>query len=201
MVELPERDYSAFIFDCDGTLVDSMPLHQKAWILALQAHGAGFEFTWELFMRRAGMTLERTVEELNVEFGVKLDPRRVAEYQRAEYERLIDRIQPIEEVVRFARSRAGAPMAVASGGDRPTVERSLAAIGVTELFPVVVVAADVVRGKPDPDLFLLAAERLRVRPEDCLVFEDSPSCVDAARRAGMGAVLVSSTPPAAKNRS
>jgi HAD superfamily hydrolase (TIGR01509 family) len=200
MVEIPDRDYSAFIFDCDGTLVDSMPLHQQAWISALVAHGAGFEFTWELFMRRAGMTLERTVEELNVEFGLKLDPSLVARHQRAEYERLIDRIQPIEEVVSFARSRAGAPMAVASGGDRPTVERSLAAIGVSELFPVVVVAADVVRGKPDPDLFLLAAERLRVRPEDCLVFEDSPSCVDAARRAGMGAVLVSSKPPAARAR-
>lgn len=195
MVTLPDRDYRAFIFDCDGTLVDTMPLHQKAWISALEAHGAPFEFTWELFMRRAGMTLERTVEELNIEFGSNLDPVLVARHQRAEYERLLDRIEPIEEVVSFARARAGAPMAVASGGDRETVERSLAAIGVRELFPVVVVAADVVRGKPEPDLFLLAAERLGVRPEECLVFEDSPSCVEGARRAGMGAVLVSSVPP------
>lgn len=198
MVELPERDYKAFIFDCDGTLVDSMPLHHQAWISALEAHGASFEFTWELFMRRAGMTLEQTVAELNDEFGTALDPVSVARHQRAEYDRLIDRIRPIEEVVSFARSRAGAPMAVASGGDRPVVERSLSAIGIRELFPVVVVAADVLRGKPEPDLFLLAAERLRVRPEDCLVFEDSPSCVEGARRAGMGAVLVRSLPPAAR---
>jgi HAD superfamily hydrolase (TIGR01509 family) len=191
MFELPDREYAAFIFDCDGTLADSMPLHQKAWSLAFGAHGATFEFGWELFMRRAGMTLERTVEELNLEFGLAMDPLRVAADQRRFYAELMHQVEPIVPVVAFARARAGRhPLSVASGGERSIVERTLKNIGVEELFPVVVVSADVPRGKPAPDLFLLAAERMGVKPADCLVFEDGQLGIDAAHSAGMGAVLV-----------
>ena len=193
MFELPARDYGAFIFDCDGTLADSMPLHQKAWALALRAHGATFEFGWDLFMRRAGMTLEKTVEGLNQEFSMNMDPARVAEDQRRHYERLMDEVQPIAEVVAFARSKAGRhPLSVASGGERSIVLRTLRTIGAQDLFPVVVVAADVARGKPAPDLFLYAAQKMGVAPADCLVFEDSELGIEAARSAGMGAVLVTS---------
>jgi HAD superfamily hydrolase (TIGR01509 family) len=196
MFELPSKQYSAFIFDCDGTLADSMPLHQKAWVFALQAHGASFAFTWELFMRRAGMTLEQTVQELNVEFGLKMDPLAVARDQRRYYEELMHAVEPIEQVVQFARSKAAQhPLSVASGGERGIVLRTLDKIGVRELFPVVVVAADVKRGKPDPEMFLLAAAKMGVAPESCLVFEDSPSCAEAAERAGMGAVLIRRAAP------
>ena len=189
---LPTREYAAFIFDCDGTLADSMPLHQRAWIHALKMYGASFEFGWELFMSRAGKTIELTVSELNAEFGTALDPTLVAAAQRAEYDCLALGVKPIAEVVAFARERgaAGFPLSVASGGDAPTVRRTLRTIGVEDLFPVVVTAEEVQRGKPAPDLFLLAAQRMGVRPADCLVFEDSLLGITAAEAAGMGSVLV-----------
>ena len=190
---LPTRAYSAFIFDCDGTLADSMPLHQKAWVSALRKYGATFEFGWELFMSRAGKSIELTVAELNAEFGMALDPALVSAAQRAEYDVLALGVKPIDEVVAFARERAqaGCPVSVASGGDAPTVARTLRTIGVSDLFPIVVTVEDVAHGKPAPDLFLLAAKRMGVAPADCLVFEDSLLGITAAERAGMGAVLVS----------
>jgi beta-phosphoglucomutase-like phosphatase (HAD superfamily) len=189
----PTREYAAFIFDCDGTLADSMPLHQEAWIRALKAHGASFDFSWELFMSRAGKTLELTVAELNAEFGLALDPLLVAAAQRAEYDTLALGVKPLGEVVAYARerARAGFPVSVASGGDAVTVRRTLHTIGVSDLFGIVVTAEEVEHGKPAPDLFLLAAERMGVAPADCLVFEDSLLGITAAQRAGMGAVLVS----------
>lgn len=192
---LPQREYSAFIFDCDGTLADSMPIHQTAWIRALQAHGATFDFGWDLFMSRAGKTAEVTVNELNAEFGLALDPVLVAAAQRAEYDAVVHGVQPLSEVVAFARTRASAgyPVSVASGGDANTVHRTLRTIGVADLFSVVVTSEEVEHGKPAPDLFLLAARRMGVAPEACLVFEDSLLGILAAERAGMGSVLVSRT--------
>jgi HAD superfamily hydrolase (TIGR01509 family) len=189
---LPAREYSAFIFDCDGTLADSMPLHQEAWIHALRKHGASFEFGWELFMSRAGKSIELTVLELNAQFGLAMDPTRVAADQRAQYDALAPGVLALEEVVAFARERAAAgfPVSVASGGDAVTVRQTLRTIGVSELFPVVVTVEEVEHGKPAPDLFLLAAKRMGVLPEQCLVFEDSQLGILAAERAGMGAVLV-----------
>jgi len=193
LFSLPTRAYSAFIFDCDGTLANSMPLHQAAWIAALRQHGATLDFSWELFMSRAGKTIELTVAELNAEFGLTLDPALVSAAQRAEYDALAVGVKPLDEVVAFARerARAGFPVSVASGGDAATVQRTLRTIGVSDLFPIVVTAEEVAHGKPAPDLFLLAAERMGVAPAECLVFEDSLLGITAAERAGMGAVLVS----------
>ncbi|MEO6601669.1 MAG: HAD family phosphatase [Polyangiaceae bacterium] len=198
LFSLPTREYSAFIFDCDGTLADSMPLHQRAWVAALRKYGAAFDFGWELFMSRAGKSIERTVTELNAEFGLTLDPALVSAAQRAEYDVLALGVKPIVEVVRYARERAqaGCPVSVASGGDAVTVARTLRAIGAADLFPVVVTVEDVEHGKPAPDLFLLAAQRMGIPPEQCLVFEDSLLGITAAERAGMGAVLVASRDPA-----
>ena len=198
LFSVPARDYSGFIFVCDGTLADTMPLHQRAWLQALRKHGAEFEFGWDLFMSRAGKTIELTVAELNEQFGVKLDPVLVAADQRACFDVLAPGVLPLHSVVAFARERAAAgfPVSVASGGDAVTVRRTLATIGVTDLFSVVVTAEDVAHGKPAPDLFLLAAQRMGVEPAQCLVFEDSLLGIEAANRAGMGSVLVASRDPA-----
>ncbi len=198
LFSVPARDYSGFIFDCDGTLADTMPLHQRAWLQALRKHGAEFEFGWDLFMSRAGKTIELTVAELNEQFGVKLDPVLVAADQRACFDVLAPGVLALHSVVAFARERAAAgfPVSVASGGDAVTVRRTLATIGVTDLFSVVVTAEDVAHGKPAPDLFLLAAQRMGVEPAQCLVFEDSLLGIEAANRAGMGSVLVASRDPA-----
>jgi HAD superfamily hydrolase (TIGR01509 family) len=188
---LPPGDFGAFIFDCDGTLADSMPLYHRAWRAALSEGGAQFEFGWELFMSRAGVSTKLTVAGLNEQFGTTLDPDRVELRQHSEYERLIADVKPIEAVVAIAREFAGKiPMSVASGGARPLVERTLELIGVRSLFDHVIVAADVSHGKPAPDMFLLAAERMGVAPERCLVFEDAAAGLLAAERAGMQAVFV-----------
>lgn len=190
-LQLPEGSYSGFIFDCDGTLVDSMPIHFEAWRTALTRHHAPFEFSWDLFLRRAGMGLEDTVRELNLEFGSQLDPTVVVEDQLAAYSAGIAELKPIDLVVDYARKMGVShPLAVASGGRREHVGRSLSVVGIRELFPTVVTREDVHRGKPDPEMFLLAAARMNVDPVACLVIEDSPLGILAARAAGMGAALV-----------
>jgi len=185
------REYGGYIFDCDGTLADSMVVHHKAWLSALASHGAHFDFTWELFTSRAGMSLPNTVRELNAQFGLSMDPDGVTASQRDEYERFLHTVQPILEVVELARRVSQIrPVSVASGGERRVVLRTLELIGLGDTFPVVVTAEDVRHGKPAPDMFLLAAERMGVSPADCVVFEDAVLGLEAAKRAGMASVLV-----------
>lgn len=196
-MQLPPGDFQGFIYDCDGTLVDSMSLHFLAWREALAEAGAGFDFHWELFTSRAGMSLEQTVVELNRQFGHGLDPGRVAAVQRLRFADRLPGIRPIEAVVAHARA-IGVPerQCVASGGDRPTVERELELAGIRDLFSFVLCAEDVRRGKPDPEMFLACAARLGCDPRRCLVFEDSEYGIQAARAAGMAWVRVPACAPA-----
>lgn len=187
----PERLYDGYVFDCDGTLADTMPIHFEAWRVALAAAGARFDFHWKLFTSRAGMSLERTVEELSAQFDVRLDPLAVADAQRDVFARLEASVTPIEEVLSFAREVARSrPVAVASGSLRPNVERSLTLIGARELFSVIVTPERVEHGKPFPDMFLLAARELGVEPTKCLAIEDGELGIQAARRAGMDVAIV-----------
>src|SRR5664279_3886354 len=143
-----DRDYAGFIFDCDGTLADSMPLHFKAWRTAFSAYGAPFDFTWELFLQRAGKTLEVTVDELNVEFNTRLDRDAVTRIQRETYRKFLPQVGPVRPVLDFVRSIAGHyPMAVASGSDRSSVTTTLASLAILDLFSVIVTGDDVVHGK------------------------------------------------------
>lgn len=191
MFEPLTRDYDGYIFDCDGTLADSMVVHHRAWTAALRLHGATFDFNWALFTSRAGMSLPKTVEALNEQFGLSMDPLAVTAAQRNEYERFLAEVRPIAPVVELARRVARtAKVSVASGGESHIVRRTLELIGLGDTFPVVVTAEDVIHGKPAPDMFLLAAERMGIPPAGCVVFEDSVLGMEAARRAGMAAVLV-----------
>jgi HAD superfamily hydrolase (TIGR01509 family) len=192
----PTRDYAGYIFDCDGTLVDSMPLHYRAWRTAFRRHGASFDFDWALFVSRAGMPLEQTVEALNSQFSTALDPKRVVELQLATYRTLITEVTAIEEVVAFAKQVANvAKLAVASGGQRAEVEASLRNIGILDLFSVVVAGNEVARGKPDPEILLRCADAMGVLPQRCLVIEDGELGIEAARRAGMDWVRVEAIAP------
>lgn len=190
-LHLVNPDCAAIVFDCDGTLVDSMSLHHEAWKRALVEGGARFEFGWEVFTSRAGKGLEQTVLELNAQFGEALDPAHVVAAQHTYYERSLSELKPIESVVAVARAfRGKLPMSVASGGQRALVLRSLAQIGILEWFDHVVCQGDVERGKPHPEMFLRCAELMGVSPERCLVFEDGRSGIEAAEAAGMAWVLV-----------
>jgi HAD superfamily hydrolase (TIGR01509 family) len=191
MLSFDPTRYDAAIFDCDGTLVDTMPLHHAAWQAAFVRYQAPFEFPWELFLRRAGMTLEETVEGLNLEFGCDLPPRPVADAQREEFRLRSDQIEPIDYVAQFARRIARHhPAAIASGNSRASVEDILQRIGLLDCFQTIVAADDVREGKPSPEAFLLAASRLCVPPGRCLVLEDGDLGLEAARRAGMDAYRV-----------
>lgn len=187
----PTGNYAGYIFDCDGTLADTMPLHHTAWQNALAENGAAFSFDWDLFTSRAGMTLEQTAIELAAQFGVALDPIAVARAQRRHYAALESSVRPISDVVEFVHSVARThPISVASGSPREAVERTLERIGLRKLFGILVTPEDVLRGKPEPDMFLLAAERMGVPPTRCVVFEDGEMGIEAARRAQMAVVRV-----------
>jgi HAD superfamily hydrolase (TIGR01509 family) len=137
------------------------------------------------------MSLPKTVEELNAQFGLELDPETVTTSQREAYEIFLPTVQPVETVVELARRVAPRfPVSVASGGERKVVLRTLELLGLDGIFSIVVTAEDVQRGKPAPDMFLLAAERMGVAPADCVVFEDSVLGLRAAESAGMASVLV-----------
>ena len=183
--------FSGFIFDCDGTLVDTMPLHLRAWRHALSRGGANFDFTWELLLKRAGMSLEGTVRALADEFGQELNVEAIASEQRAHFGRLEQEVVPISEVLEFARQlRSHFPLAVASGSSRASVVACLERIGVLDWFDVILTPENVERGKPEPDMFLLAAQLMQVDPQRCLVIEDGAFGIEAARRAGMHCAIV-----------
>jgi len=186
MLEIPDYPFRAFIFDCDGTLVDSMPLHYQAWLASLQQHSAPFDFTEELFYAKAGVREQDVVIELNALHGTQVDPDSVAHVKAQMFLEIISQVSEIKPVADYARSLVGRfPLAVASGSEEPIVRGCLAANGLLDLFPVIVTPAYVKRGKPAPDMFLLAAEKMGVEPKDCLVLEDGQAGIVAAEAAGM----------------
>ena len=192
----PLTQFDGFIFDCDGTLADTMPLHHRSWVHALGLSGARFEFDWELFQSRAGMSLEHTVHELNRQFGSTLDPARVAIDQRDYYVTRSSEVTPIGPVVALAREASKRhAVSVASGGVHGHVIHTLEHIGARSYFEIIITPADVEHGKPAPDMFLLAAERMGVPAHRCLVLEDSPLGIEAARLAGMCSALVGPAGP------
>lgn len=190
-LDIPDGGYDAVIFDLDGTLVDSMPAHFDAWCEALSKHDAPNVFPEDVFYALGGRPTKDIVTELNGECGLKLDAVEVAVDKREAFLRNIGQVVIIDEVVEFARSLRGkVPMAIATGGTRIVAEKTLQAVGLSDLFDEVVTASDVSCGKPAPDIFLEAAARLEVAPARCLVFEDAPAGLMAAQSAGMQVVCV-----------
>ena len=183
----PPQPYKALIFDCDGTLADTMPNHYKAWAASLQSFGA--DLTEENFYRMGGWPNKAIIDDLNREFGYGLDIERTQEDKERRYIELLHSVQEIEAVADIARAHHGqVPMAVASSGMGQVVHHTLTTTGLISLFGVIVTADDVTHGKPAPDLFLLAAERLGAAPADCIVYEDGDPGLEAARRADMRAI-------------
>jgi HAD superfamily hydrolase (TIGR01549 family) len=181
---------AALIFDCDGTLADTMPIHYRAWTAVLDRHA--IPFPEERFYQLGGMPTGRIISLLAEEHGVLIaDVDRTAVEKEEVFLSYLAEVEAIETVVRIAAVyRRKLPMAVASGGYRDVVSRTLSAIGVRDWFDVLVCAEDVARHKPDPDVFLEAARRLGVESGRCVVFEDTDIGLEAARRAGMAAVDV-----------
>jgi HAD superfamily hydrolase (TIGR01509 family) len=185
----PTKRYEGYIFDCDGTLAHSMPLHYLAWRRAVAE--AGGQIPEDLFYSLGGFPSRSIVSLLNEKFGSHMDPEAVATLKEKYYVDLLTEVAPIDEVVTFAREVAlFAKVAVASGGILPVVLKTLDSIGFDGFFSVVVTSEQVPRGKPYPDMFLEAARRLDVSPAACLVLEDSPAGFEAAVAAGMDYAVV-----------
>lgn len=194
MLEIPNRPFAAYIFDCDGTLVDSMPIHYVCWIEALRLNGADYPFTEEEFYSYAGVPEADTVRILNELHGVNIDPEAVVRSKAELFLKRIPEIQRINPVADYAIKLHGKfPISVASGSESHIVHACLGNTGLLDLFPIIITPEKVKRGKPAPDMFLLAAERMGVEPKDCLVFEDGRSGLEAAAAAGMEAVFIPRT--------
>jgi HAD superfamily hydrolase (TIGR01509 family) len=172
------------IFDCDGTLVDSMPLHMKAWEHAVTAMGGSWDYSY--FYSKKGMPDKEIIQLYNEQFGFSLDFLRSTSAKNEYFYSRADQLKPIQPVVDVAlQYRNILPMAVASGSTKANVELQLTAIGVLHFFDAIVTADDGIRPKPSPDIFIEAAKRLGVAPNVCQVFEDADLGLEAARSAGM----------------
>ncbi|MBL9185991.1 MAG: HAD-IA family hydrolase [Opitutaceae bacterium] len=192
-LDIPSGDFAGYIFDLDGTLIDTMPLHYRAWDGAMRAAGLDRALDEELFYSLGGVPTLRVAELIAQHYGLTVDPQRVFHDKEARFTELQAGARLIEPVVAIARRAARThPVAIASGGPRVIVRRSLELAGLASLFRVVVSADDVVHGKPSPDMFLLAARQMGVEAERCLVFEDAEPGMRAAEAAGMKWVRVSS---------
>lgn len=177
------------IFDCDGTLADTMPLHWRAWQVIANRHN--FKLTEDRFYALGGVPSRDILRLLSLEQGLALDHLAIAREKEAEYLPLIQQVEPINTVVGVARHNYGKiPLAVASGGSRKIIEQVLEHLGIRRLFSTIVTNEDVVHQKPAPDIFLEAARRIGVPPQLCRAYEDTDLGMQAIRAAGMEAVDV-----------
>jgi HAD superfamily hydrolase (TIGR01509 family) len=191
ILNLPAGPFRAYLFDCDGTIVDSMPLHYIAWKTALDEWNC--PFPEELFYAWGGKPAEEILSTLNFMHGLAMPVEAVAKRKEDLYFDLLPQLKVIPEVVEQIDLQYGRiPFAVVSGGRRNSVIRSLTVTGLIDRFETIVGAEDYQNSKPAPDAFLLAAERLGVEPRACLVFEDTGLGIQAATAAGMASVLVPS---------
>ena len=192
-LEIPPDNFAGYIFDLDGTLIDTMPLHYRAWDEAMRRVGLTCALDEELFYSLGGVPTRQVAEMIAAHYGLTIDPYAVFEHKEAIFGDLQTDAKVIEPVAKIARQMALThPVSIASGGPRHIVRRSLELSGLAALFQVVVTPEDVVHGKPAPDMFLLAAKRMGVPAEQCLVFEDAEPGMRAAEAAGMRWVRVPS---------
>jgi HAD superfamily hydrolase (TIGR01509 family) len=188
-LKLPDGSFGAYLFDCDGTIADSMPLHYIAWRKALGEWNC--EFDEKLFYAWGGMPIAEIVATLNVRDGLNMPVEIVSERKESIYYELLPRLKVVPEVLEHIEAQHGRiPFAVVSGSTKESVTASLASLKLLDRFDAMVCAGDYKRSKPDPEPFLLAATRLGVAPNACLVFEDTEMGIQAATAAGMASVRV-----------
>lgn len=189
MIPLIPDHIRGLIFDCDGTLADTMPLHWRAWQAIISRHG--LDFTEERFYSLGGIPSRDIIQALSREQGVTLDHVAISQEKEETYLPLIAQVEPINAIVGIVRENHGArPMAVASGGTHRVIERVLEHLGIRQFFAAVVTSEDVVHQKPAPDIFLEAARRIGVPADACVAYEDTDLGMQSIRAAGMLAIDV-----------
>ena len=188
-LKLPPGPFGAYLFDCDGTVADSMPLHYRAWKKALAEWNC--EFDEKLFYDWGGMPVVEIISTLNRQRGLNMPVEAVGRRKEALYYELLPELKAVPEVLEHIEDAHGAiPIAVVSGSTRESVTASLVTLNLLDRFDAMVCAGEYQKSKPDPEAFLLAATKLRVAPEHCLVFEDTEMGIQATKAAGMASVKV-----------
>ncbi len=184
---IPPHPFRAYLFDCDGTIAHSMPLHFLAWNKALAQHNC--PFPEDLFYSWGGRPVPEIITELNRNHGLNMNVEQVSEEKENLYLELLPQLTAIPEVLdEIHRMHGKIPFAVVSGSPRESVIRTLESLKILPLFEVLVCAGEYARGKPAPDPFLIAAEQLGIPSADCLVFEDADLGIQAATAAGMRSI-------------
>jgi len=177
-------EIKGLIFDCDGTLVDSMPMHMHAWRQAFQQ--TDNEYDHDLLFSLKGMKETDVIITYNQHHRTNLDPDEMVRIKHGFLSKVIPNVQPINIVVDIARNYHGQmPLAVVSGSPKNIVHPELEAIGIFNLFDTILTADDPFKPKPAPDIFLEAANRMGIEPGRCQVFEDGDPGLESARNAGM----------------
>jgi len=188
-LQLPDGEFHAYLFDCDGTIADSMPLHYVAWRNALATWNCSF--SEDLFYAWAGFAVAKIISLLNEKYGLNMPVEGVARRKEELYLESLPTLKAIPEVREHIDLQYGRiPLAVVSGSTRESVSASLRSLHLLDKFETLVCAGDYEKGKPDPEGFLIAAARLNVKPKSCLVFEDGEFGIVAAKAAGMASVRV-----------
>ena len=188
-LKVPQGSFRAYLFDCDGTIADSMPLHYIAWKQALADWNC--EFDEALFYAWGGMPIVEIISALNVRHGLTMPLETVSRRKEGLYLELLPQLQVIPEVLEHIEAQHGRiPFAVVSGSTRESVTASLSSLKLLDRFDTLVCAGDYQKSKPDPEAYLLAATKLGVPPETCLVFEDTDMGIQAAMAAGMASVKI-----------
>jgi len=188
-LRLPPGSFGAYLFDCDGTIADSMPLHYVAWKKALAEWNCMFDEP--LFYSLGGTPVAEIVSMLNKKHGLSMPVESVSTRKENFYLELLPQLQAVPEVVEHIEAQHGLiPFAVVSGSTRESVTASLDSLKLLDRFDTMVCAGDYKKSKPDPECFLLAASKLGVSPENCLVFEDTDMGIQAATAAGMASVKI-----------
>ena len=188
-LQLPPGHFSAYLFDCDGTVADSMPLHYIAWKRALGE--------WECpldegrFYEWGGKPIAEIIATLNAERGLRMPVQEVARRKEELYFELLPQLKAVPEVLEHIEDQWGRiPFAIVSGSTRESVDASLKALGLQDRFDAFICAGDYKNSKPHPEPFLLGAQKLGVAAASCLVFEDTDMGIAAAQAAGMASVKV-----------
>ncbi|MCU1272167.1 MAG: HAD-superfamily hydrolase, subfamily variant 3 [Acidobacteriaceae bacterium] len=188
-LKVPQGSFGAYLFDCDGTIADSMPLHYIAWKKALAEWNC--EFDEALFYAWGGMPIIEIISTLNVRHGLAMPVETVSSRKEGLYLELLPQLKVVPEVLEHIEAQHGRiPFAVVSGSTRESVTASLSSLKLLDRFDTLVCAGDYKKSKPDPEAYLLAAARLGVTPDTCLVFEDTDMGIQAAIAAGMAAVRI-----------
>lgn len=181
--------YEAIIFDCDGTLANSMPAHYIAWVTTLERYG--LEFSEDLFYETGGWSTLKVARHLLDLQGHDGDAAVIAEEKEDEFEKHLDVILPIEQTIEVVKVHFDKiPLAVATGGIPRVCHGILDNLGLRKYFQTIVTALDIEHPKPAPDTYLEAARRLGVNPANCLAYEDTDPGIESARQAGMSTIDV-----------